>query len=152
MKNTHFFKNYILVVLLFTGFTIYSQNKNIAVAIAVGETDCKYSTTDDLGYQIYTANSQSKAYDLATEKVKRDYPNYKRVAVEYNGYNGDKGNLVTIIETKTKYQGCDKYTFGIGFGTNYAESLKNAKKNLRMRNWNWVESSHGYKIVYEKGL
>ena len=87
---------------------------------------------------------------MATEKVKRSHPNYKSLAVEHNGYDANYGNHIVIIEAKTKYQGCDKYTYGVGFGFNKSDALRNAKKSLGMRNWNWVESKHGYRQVYYK--
>ncbi|WKD85851.1 hypothetical protein KCTC32516_01198 [Polaribacter huanghezhanensis] len=136
----------IFLVLMSTG--IINAQKHIVVAFAVGKTSCQYSTDTDLGYQIYTGNSSSSANKSARDRVKRDYPNLIRVSVEQNGWKAEKGNHLVIIEVKTKYQGCDKYTYGAGFGFNKTEALRNAKKSLGMRNWNWVESKHGYKQVH----
>lgn len=145
MKNTHFFKNSILVFFLFMGFTVFSQKKHIAVAIAVGKA-CTSNT--DLGYQVYTGSKLHEVLNLAEDKVKRDNPDFFRVSIEKNGYDADKGNHIVIIEHKSNYKGCNIYGYGVGFGFNYTESLKNAKKNLAMKKWNWIESKHGYKQVY----
>ncbi len=138
----------IVFLFLLMSVTLINAQKHIVVAIAVGKTSCNYTTNTDLGYQIYTGDSKFNAEKLASEKVKKDHPKAYKIAVLHNGWNAKGGSFIVILASKTKYQGCDKYTYGVGFGFNKSDALRNAKKSLGMRDGNWSESSHGYSEVY----
>jgi hypothetical protein len=136
-----------LILILFSSISIIAQKNHIVVAYAIGK-ECGNDT--DLGYQIYYGSNLSEAEKLARDKVKRNFKDSYAVRSEKNGWNADKGDYIVIIETKLKtYNNCVSYKYGIGFGFNYSEALKNAKGFLRMRS-NWDENKHGYSTLVQE--
>lgn len=129
----------------------FAQQTKIAVAIAVGKSSC--GTNNDLGYVFkYGTDTKANYYSMAQNEAAKTYPSNFKVAVEKNGYNGDKGSYLVIIETKTKYNDCNITTFGVGFGDNYEIALRQAKLNLGNRVGLWQENKHGYDVRVSQKL
>ena len=88
----------------------------------------------------------------AKSQVKRDNAGWENVESKDNIYWGSyMADYMVIISTSTtNLDGCKRFTYGVGFGTNSSSALKNAKYHLGGRNWRWSENKHGYRIVREK--
>lgn len=56
-----------------------------------------------------------------------------------------------IIKAITYAEGCQRVTYGIGFGYDYTRAEKNAVNDLKADNWDWSSRKHTYDIV-ESGL
>jgi predicted small secreted protein len=139
-----------LVFLVISVFHVNAQQINIVVAIAKQKTNCNTST--DLGYSIQYGSA--KSYELskvADTEVKRNNPKYDWI--DSRNDNVSMGNYLgshmVIISAKTN-NGCTRFTYGVGFGTDYNSALKNAKEFLSAKNLSWSEREHGYSVVKQK--
>ncbi|WP_130736683.1 hypothetical protein [Flavobacterium sp. J27] len=135
---------------LFLGLTVKAQQTNIIVSIAKKSTSCN---STDLGYQIYYGELGS--YELekkAVADVKRNNPGWENVEskdnIDWGNYMGNY--MVIVIATTTDSKGCQRNTYGVGFGKENNSALKDAISHVKARNWTWSESKHGYRIVTEK--
>jgi hypothetical protein len=151
-KKVAFGKSFlILATIILMGITATAQT-NAVVAIAKKKTNCN---TSDLGYQWYSGDA--KTYELskkAKSRVRTAHPTNDYVEVKDNNdwgtYLGDY--MVIISATTTLSSGCQRYTYGVGFGKSRNSAIENAKSHLSSRNWSWSESKNGFSVVEEKRL
>jgi predicted small secreted protein len=141
-----------LVFVMISVFHVHAQQVNIVVAIAKQKTSCNTST--DLGYSVQYGSG--KVYELskvADAEVKRHNPQCEWIdSRNDNVYMGNYlGSHMVIISAKTSgSDGCTRFTYGVGFGTDYNSALKDAKNFLSIKNLSWSEREHGYSVVKQK--
>lgn len=138
------------VISLLLGLTVKAQQSNIVVSIAKKATNCN---STDLGYQVYYgASSSSELERKAVTELKRNNPDWQSVESKDNiDWGSYMGNYLVIISTvTTDSKGCQRVTYGVGFGKESSSALKDALSHVKGRNWTWLESKHGYRIEVEK--
>ena len=138
------------VISLFLGLTVKAQETTIVVSIAKKATSCN---STDLGYQVYYGSSRSSELEKnAVTEVKRNNPGWENVESKDNiDWGSYMGNYLVIISTvTTDSKGCQRITYGVGFGKESSSALKDAISHVKGRNWTWLESKHGYRIEVEK--
>ncbi|MBF01661.1 MAG: hypothetical protein CMP76_00010 [Flavobacterium sp.] len=138
------------VISLLLGLTVKAQQNNIVVSIAKKATSCN---STDLGYQVYYgASSSSELERKAVTELKRNNPDWQSVESKDNiDWGSYMGNYLVIISTvTTDSKGCQRVTYGVGFGKESSSALKDALSHVKGRNWTWLESKHGYRIEVEK--
>jgi hypothetical protein len=141
-----------LVFVMISVFHVNAQQVNIVVAIAKQKTSCNTST--DLGYSVQHGSAKTYVLSKAADvEVKRNHP--KHGWIDSRNDNISMGNYLgsymVIISAKTSgSDGCTRFTYGVGFGTDYNSALKDAKSFLSIKNLSWSERKHGYSVVKQK--
>lgn len=136
-------------LLVFLGFEGFGQNSNrkiVSMTAISKRISCNTNGTD---YTIGIAvgyGSLSNVKGKSISNAKKQLSNYVGLKTFSNfNENGDyKGNYSVIIKTKGKK--CPMIKYGIGFGKNKSEALKEAIWWAGIRNPYWIKS-YGYEMV-----
>lgn len=62
-------------------------------------------------------------------------------------YDDAVNNMVIVKHSRKDYNGCNRVTYGAGFGSTYDEAYQRAVRNLMNRDWNFNRSRHTVNIV-----
>ena len=137
----------VLFAIFAIGLSSFGQTK-MAVALAYHYPNgC--SNKVDLGYHYYYDDTQS-AWDLrqkAIKEVKLEYSHAKG-ANDWASY-GDEDYVVIVSGRSTETSGCQRFNYGVGFGTNRNEALTKAIEKLKARNW---DAAKNYTIQLDKSF
>ena len=148
-------KKLIISAALLTGLAIPAQAAQAgAVAICIQKEKNRAGNYYDSEY--FMRNGKSKNVDgwvalrAARNDHRKNYPGEKPYC-KHNGDQLSQGGYFVLIQggRKKDADGAHYNRWALGFGKNRAEALKEAKKELRLRDWSWSESKHGYKISDE---
>lgn len=148
-------KKIVLSTALLMGCAIPAQAAQAgAVAVCIQKEKNVAGNYYDAEY--FTRHGRSRSvngYD-ALRAARRDHQKNYPGEEPYCKHNGDKilqGGYFVLIQggRKKDNRGAHYNRWALGFGKDRTEALKEAKKELRLRDWSWSESRHGYKIAQE---
>jgi hypothetical protein len=170
-------KHIIVKVCIFT-MAAFNQGFGQDMTIMVAREKNSCGSLTDLGYVKVRTYQKYASDKYAKEKIMDMYPGNSWVqkyhANKYSSSrpkpasspsteinetqkkinNSDKmwdEEYFVIIKAITYAEGCQRVTYGIGFGYDYTKAEKNAVNDLKADNWDWSSRKHTYDIV-ESGL
>ncbi len=134
--------------------TISTQAHAGAVALCIEKSKNLAGNYYDSEYFLRHGASPNVDGYVANRAARRDHRKSYDNSTPYCRHNGDKlqdgGYFVVIKGGREKdHEGAHYNRWALGFGLDRKAALKDAKAELRRRDWSWVERKHGYEIAAE---
>ena len=151
MKRNIIISITLFFMLFLSANVTFADNLYIAVTISEKKVSWGDGTTDlgaswDYGY--YDGKRSHETIRETSRKraeMKHSADSYDIVVNE--DQSGFLGNHMVIIVTAVLYDRNVSSIYGVGFGENNSQALKNAKENLAGECGDWSEEKQGYHLV-----